>query len=415
MKPFSAEAVRKDFPIFSRPMNGKPLVYLDSAATTQKPARVIEALDRFYRESNANIHRGVYTLAEDATERYETARKRVAKFINAPTEKSVVFTRNTTESINLVAHSWARKFLKAGDEILLTDMEHHANTVPWYLLAQEKGVRLKSAPLTPRHTLDMEAFEKLLTPAVKLVAVTAMSNVLGTFNPIEEIVRLARKNGSFVLVDGAQSVPHGTTDVRKMGCDFLAFSAHKMLGPTGVGVLWAKSEILETMDPFLGGGEMISTVRLDKITWAEPPLKFEAGTSNYADVAVFSEAIDYLENLGQDAVRDHERRLVAYALKRLGERDDLEIFGPRDPSLQGGVISFRHKIVHAHDIGTILSDQGVAVRVGHHCAQPLMRALGVAATVRASFYVYSTEADVDALMDGLKQVDRVFRLEAAPK
>src|SRR5882672_4521398 len=277
--------IKKDFPLLSRSMNGKPLVYLDSAATSQKPNSVIEAIADFYRRHNANIHRGVYSLAEEATALYEETREKVARFINSPTHQTVIFTRNTTESINLVAHSWGRKFMKAGDEILITVLEHHANIVPWYLLAKEKGVKLKSAPLDKNQMLDMAAFKNLLTPSVKLVAVTAMSNVLGTITPIKEIVKLSHQNKSLVLVDGAQSVPHLPTDVKDLDCDFLAFSAHKMLGPTGVGVLWVRPEILERMDPFMSGGEMISKVTLEEITWAEPPFKFEAGTPNFADVA----------------------------------------------------------------------------------------------------------------------------------
>lgn len=411
---FDPARIRQDFPLLSAPSNGrKPVVYLDSAATTQKPASVIDALANFYRDSNANIHRGVYPLAEKATAAYENTRERVARFINAPSAASIIFTRNTTESINLVAHSWARKHLKAGDEILITDMEHHANFVPWYLLSKEKGVKLVSAPLTPAFNVDMSAFKKLLTPKVKLVAVTAMSNVLGTITPMDEIIQLAHANKSLALVDGAQSVPHMPTDVKAMDCDFLAFSAHKMLGPTGVGVLYAKPALLDAMDPFLGGGEMISTVSIEETTWAEPPLKFEAGTSNYADTAAFSASLDYLEKLGMKAIRDHEKEITGYALEKLRKISDLTLYGPQDPEKQGGAISFNHKIVHAHDVGTILGEEGVAIRVGHHCAQPLMKALGTSSTARASFYVYSTKDDVDALIAALGRVNTVFGLSAA--
>ncbi len=409
-KSFDPLKIRADFPLLSRTMNGRPLVYLDSAATTQKPNAVIEALSNFYRESNANIHRGVYPLAEAATALYENTRTKVAEFIKSPSSQNVIFTRNTTESINLVAHSWGRKFLKEGDEILITDFEHHANIVPWYQLSKEKGVKLKSVPITNDGQLDMAAFDRLLTPRVKLVAVTALSNVLGVRPPLQKIILMAHQNKSLVLVDGAQSVPHEPTDVAHMDCDFLAFSAHKMLGPTGVGVLWVRPEILDTMDPFMGGGEMISTVKLDTITWADAPLKFEAGTPNYADVAAFSVALDYLTHIGMETVRQHEKTLAAYALKRLLERPDITVYGPKILDEQGSAISFNHKIVHAHDVGTILGEEGIAIRVGHHCAQPLMEALHVPATARLSFYVYNTTDDVDAFINGLSKVDQVFGL-----
>lgn len=404
--------LRKDFPILSTKMAGKPLVYLDNAATTQKPNAVIDALAAFYREKNANIHRGVYPLAEEATDAYENTRKKVAAFINAPAVESIVFTRNTTESINLVAYSWARKHLKAGDEILITEMEHHANFVPWYLLSKERGVKLKVSPMTPEHTLDLEAFTKNLTSKVKLVAVTAMSNVLGTINPVKELVKLAHQNKSLVLVDGAQSVPHLATDVQDLDADFFAFSAHKMLGPTGVGVLYIRPELQETMDPFLTGGEMIHTVSIEETTWAEPPLKFEAGTSNFADVAAFAIALDYLEKIGMKAIRQHEKELTAYTLTELKKRSDLILYGPQDAEKQGGAISFNHKVIHAHDVGTILGEEGVAIRVGHHCAQPLMKALKIPATARVSFYIYNTKEDADAFLKALDRVGSVFGLGA---
>jgi len=410
MKKLNPIAIRKDFPIFNTKMAGKPLVYLDSAATTQKPLSVINALADFYKTSNANILRGVYPLAEEATRRYEEARTRVAKFINAPSTETVIFTRNATESINLVAHAWARKHLKKGDAILITDMEHHANFVPWYLLSKERGVTVKSAPLKGDQTLDVDAFKKLLTPEVKLVAVTAMSNVLGSFVPVKELAALAHKNNALILVDGAQSVPHEKTDVQELDCDFLAFSGHKMLGPTGVGVLWAKREVLETMDPFLGGGEMINTVSIAETTWAELPYKFEAGTSNFADAAAFTASIDYLENLGMDAVRAHEKELTAYALAELKKRPEIVLYGPQDAEKQGGAISFNHKIIHAHDVGTILGEEGVAIRVGHHCAQPLMKALKTPATARISLYIYNTKEDIQAFLKALDRVESVFGL-----
>ncbi len=412
---FNVDNIRKDFPILSRKINGKPLVYLDSAATTQKPNVVIDALANFYREHNANIHRGVYALAEESTEMYEVARRRTAKFINARSSDSVIFTRSTTEGINLVAHSWARKHLKAGDEIVLTELEHHANFVPWYILSKERGVKIKIAPIDSSTKIDLDAYKKMLTGKVKLVAATAMSNVLGTITPAKEMARLAHEVGALFLLDGAQSVPHMKTDVQDLGCDFLAFSAHKMLGPTGVGVLWVKPSVLDTMDPFMGGGEMIGVVSVENTTWAEAPMKFEAGTPNYADTAGFTPALDYLEKIGMDAIRAHEKKMVAYTLKRLAERDDLIVYGVSDPEKQGGAISFNHKVVHAHDVGTILGEASVCIRVGHHCAQPLMKALGTSSTARASFYIYSTEADVDALMTALDGVNSVFGLAGAKK
>lgn len=407
---FDSARIKNDFPILSKTMNGKALVYLDSAATTQKPSSVIEAIANFYRTSNANIHRGVYTLSEEATEQYEQTRKKTAAFIHAKSVREVIFTRNTTESINLVAYSWARKFLKKGDHIILSEMEHHANFVPWAMLSKERGIQIKIVPLLNKAGFDIEQYRKLLGPQVKLVAITAMSNVLGTILPLREIIDLAHSQGALVLIDGAQSAPHMPTDVQSLDCDFFCFSAHKMLGPTGVGVLWARESLLEKMDPFMGGGEMINTVSLDNTTWADLPLKFEAGTSNFADVAAFSTSLDYLTTLGMDNIRAHEIELIQYALNRLGSRDDLIIYGPCDAQTQGGAISFNHKRIHAHDVGTILSDQGIAIRVGHHCAQPLMKALNISSTARASFYVYTTKDDIDALVVALDQVNRVFDL-----
>lgn len=412
---FDAATVKKDFPILSRTMNGKPLVYLDSAATTQKPAAVIDALAEFYRSSNANIHRGVYPLAEEATARYEKVREDVARFLGSPTSNNIVFTRNATESINLVAHAWARKHLKKGDEILISLAEHHANIVPWYLLAKERGVVLKQIPLDKDFSIDLDAYVSLLTPKVRLVAVTAMSNVVGTIMPVREIVRQAHAKGALVLVDGAQSAPHLPTNLKEIDCDFYALSAHKMLGPTGVGVLWIKPSLVDSLDPFMGGGEMINSVQMDEITWAEPPLKFEAGTPDYPNVAAFSEAIAYLDRLSMEAVRAHEKEILGYALRRLEGVPSVKIYGPKDPEKMGGAIAFNHTVVHAHDVGTILGEEGVAIRVGHHCAQPLMRHMGVPATARVSFYVYNTREDVDAFVNALAKVDRVFGLTGAPR
>ena len=405
-----ARTIRKDFPIFDRVINGKPLVYLDSAATTQKPAVVIDALADFYRTNNANIHRGVYPLAEESTALYEQARANVASFIKSPTTHNVIFTRGTTESINLVARGWAAKHLKRGDEILVTELEHHANFVPWYMVAKETGATLKVVPLNDKFSIDLDVFKSMMTPRVKLVAVTAMSNVLGTFIPVEAVAKIAHAAGAVVMVDGAQSAPHLETDVQAMGADFFAFSAHKMLGPTGVGVLWVNSKVLESMDPYQGGGEMINTVCVDEVTWAEPPLKFEAGTPNYADAAAFTPALAYLSKIGMKAIRDHEKELVTYALQKLATLPEIHIYGPKDANLQGGVISFNHRVVHAHDVGTILGEEGVSIRVGHHCAQPLIKALGTSSTARASFYIYNTKDDVDALVRALARVDEVFGL-----
>ncbi|MFN0118403.1 MAG: aminotransferase class V-fold PLP-dependent enzyme [Elusimicrobiota bacterium] len=410
---FDPQKFRQDFPILKRTFSGKPLIYLDSAATTQKPNSVIDELSRFYRESNANIHRGVYALAEEATQLYEDARKNVSKFIGSLTSENVIFTRNTTESINLVAYSWARKFLKEGDEILISDMEHHANFVPWYILAKEKNIKLKTVSLNDDFTLNLELFQKLLTPQVKLVAVTSVSNVLGTINPIDKIIKLAHANGSKVLIDGAQSVPHLPTNITEMNADFFAFSAHKMLGPTGVGVLWVRPEILEQMDPFLGGGEMINAVSIEKTTWADLPYKFEAGTPNFADVAAFSKSIEYLNKVGMNAIREHEKELLQYAINKLSQFPDLQLYGTLNPETQSGALSFNHKVVHAHDVGTILGEEGIAIRVGHHCAQPLMKALKISSTARASFYLYNTKEEIDALVKGLEKVNKVFGLTGA--
>lgn len=405
------QALIKDFPILSRRINGKRLVYLDSAATTQKPASVIEAEAHFYRTSNANIHRGAYQIAQEATDLYEATRARVARLLNAPSADSIVFTRNATEAINLVAYSWARTELKAGDEILLTEIEHHANLIPWQLAAQATGAVLRFIPLGEDETLDLSGLERLVTSRTRLVAVTGMSNTLGLTPPLTQIIRAARGVGARVLVDGAQLVPHKPVDVRALDCDFLAFSAHKMLGPTGVGVLYARRELLESMPPFNGGGEMIRQVWLDRATWNDPPFKFEAGTPNFAGVIVFSTALDYLEKAGGLAALEiHEQGLIRYALEKLSAFPEIRIFGPKDPAQRGGVISFVHKEIHAHDLATLLDQEGVAIRSGHHCNQPLMRKLGVAATARASFYLYNVREDVDALVGALERAQRVFKV-----
>jgi cysteine desulfurase / selenocysteine lyase len=401
--------LRTDFPILERQVNGKRLVYLDSAATSQKPQAVLDAVDDFYRQRNANVHRGVYTLAEEATAAYEEARAKTARFIAAPSPREVIFTRSTTEAMNLVAHAWGRSNLKAGDAVVLTHMEHHANVVPWHMLAAERGIELRWIPLTPDGRLDLTELPRLLDGA-KLLGVTAVSNVLGTINDIAPLAEAAHAAGALILVDAAQAAPHLTLDVAALGADFLAFSGHKMLGPTGIGVLWARRELLEAMPPFLGGGEMISDVRLDGFTPAELPWKFEAGTPPIAEAVGLGAAIDYLRDVGMDAVRAHEVSLTSYAIASLKERhgDRFRVHGPADPESRSGVLSFEFADVHPHDIAQVLDSEGVCVRAGHHCAKPLMRVLGVNATARASFYVYNDEDDVDALSEALTSVEKMF-------
>ena len=409
MPTLDVRRIRQDFPILSRQVHGKPLVYLDNAATTQKPRQVLDALTAYYTHSNANIHRGLHTLAEEATAAYEAVRERTARFIGATSSRSIVFTRNTTESINLFARAWGRSRLGPGDQILLSEMEHHSNLVPWQLLAKETGASLSFLAVTDDGRLRLEELERLLSPRTKLVAITHMSNALGTINPIERIVERAHRQGIPVLVDAAQAAPHLPLDVRYLGCDALAFSAHKMLGPTGVGVLYAREEWLEAMDPFLGGGEMIADVQLTSSTWNEIPWKFEAGTPNIADVIAFGEALAYLERLGMSEVRAHECELTAYAWKQLQALDGVTLYGPPgDAEDRGSAISFNLDGLHPHDVGTVLDSEGVAIRAGHHCAKPLMRRLGVAATARASFYVYNTREEVDRLVEGVRAVRAFF-------
>jgi cysteine desulfurase / selenocysteine lyase len=400
---------KSDFPILRRQVNGKRLVYLDSAATSQKPQAVLDVMDHYYEERNANVHRGVYSLAEEATAAYEEARRKVARFIGASRREEVVFTKSTTEAMNLVAHSWARTNLQAGDAVLLTQMEHHANVVPWHMLAAERGVEVRWIPLTDEGHLDLSNLDELLA-GVRLVGVTAVSNVLGTINDVRSVADAAHAAGAVVLVDAAQSVPHLPVDVGALGADFLAFSGHKMLGPTGVGVLWARMDLLEAMPPFLGGGEMITDVRLDGFTPAEPPLRFEAGTPPIAEAIGLGAAIDYIGNVGLDAIRAHEVELTRYALGMLDERfgERLRVHGPPRAEERSGVISFDMGTIHAHDVAQVLDAEGVCVRAGHHCAKPLMRVLGVPATARASFYIYNDRADVDALGDALAAVEKMF-------
>jgi cysteine desulfurase/selenocysteine lyase len=389
-------------------VHGKPLVYLDNAATTQKPRAVIEALVHFYEHHNANIHRAIHALGEEATAAYEETRAKVAQFINAPGPECIVFTRNATESINLVAYAWGRQNLGPGDEIVLTEMEHHSNLVPWQRLAQETGASVKYIGVADDGTLALNGLDNFIGERTKLVAVTHVSNSLGTINPVADIVAAAHRRGAVAVVDGAQGAPHMPVDVQAQDCDFYAFSAHKMLGPTGVGVLYGRYELLDAMPPFLSGGEMIRRVRLDGANWNDVPWKFEAGTPNVADVIAFSAALDYLTALGMDNVRAHEEELAAYALRRLRQREELIVYGPLDASRRGGVVSFNYPDIHPHDVGTILDREGVAIRAGHHCTQPLMNRLGVAGTVRASFYIYNTAEEVDALLDGIEKVRSFF-------
>ena len=399
--------IKKDFPILDQQVHGRRLVYLDSASSSQKPAAVIDAMSTYYETTHANVHRGVYAIAEEATRLFEGGRSALARFIGAgPGE--VVFTKNVTEAINLVAYSWGRANLSAGDVMVLTEMEHHANLVPWLALKAERGIELRYLPLTDDGLLDLSDLDRTLDGA-KLLGVSAMSNVLGTINPIRELADAAHAAGALILVDGAQQAPHLPTDVHALGADFFGCTGHKMLGPTGIGVLWARPELLEAMPPFLGGGEMIRDVRLDGFTTNDVPWKFEAGTPPIAEAVGLAAAVEYLNVLGMPAVREHELSLTTYALGALRDRyPDLVIHGPSDPAQRGGVISFNYKDVHPHDLSQVLDEAGVCVRAGHHCAKPLMRRLGVGATARASFSVYNDEADVDALVDALATADRLF-------
>jgi cysteine desulfurase/selenocysteine lyase len=408
--PLNVEALRKDFPLLARTVHDRPIVYLDSASSALQPRAVIDAMARYYETTHANVHRGVYATAEEATHLYEQARVVVGRFIGAPAPADeIVFTKNTTESINLVAHTWARTNLKAGDHILLTEMEHHANIVPWLMLAEDVGLELRYIPVDGEGRLDLSDLATLMA-GVKLVGVSAMSNVLGTINPIAEIAGVAHSAGAVVLVDGAQLVPHAPVDVTTLGADFLAFSGHKMMGPTGIGVLWARRELLNAMPPFLGGGGMILDVKLDSFRPAPPPGRFEAGTPPIAEAVGLSTAVDYLSDIGLDRIRAHELDLTNYALARLDEKlgSDCRIFGPPAGADRGGVMSLAYRDVHAHDLAQVLDQFGVCVRPGHHCAKPLMRKLGVQATARASLSLFSDEHDIEVLIEGLVEAGRLF-------
>jgi cysteine desulfurase/selenocysteine lyase len=408
----SVDKIRKDFPILQRKVrNDKNLVYFDNAATTQKPIQVINTITDFYANHNSNIHRAVHALAEEATEAYETSRDKIAKFLNIKDRQEIVFVRGTTEAINLVAYAWGRQNIQEGDIIVTTEYEHHSNIVPWQLLTQEKHAKLEYIAVDDNGELILEQLDQVLTSGkVKLVAVSQMSNVLGTITDVATLVEKCKKAGVRVLIDGAQSVPHMKVDLDSLGCDFFAFSAHKMLGPTGVGVLWAKKELLEQMAPFHGGGDMIREVHKYETTWNDLPYKFEAGTPNIADVIGFAAAIDYLNEIGMDYVRAHEIEITKYALDKLSKIPGIKIYGTSDISKRGGVISFNFADIHPHDLATIIDEDGIAIRSGHHCAQVLMEKLDIAATSRASFYIYNTKEEVDVLINSLSRAARLFKL-----
>jgi cysteine desulfurase/selenocysteine lyase len=405
---FDVDTIRQDFPILHQQMNGKPLVYLDSGASSQKPLSVIQSMDEYYRTYNANVHRGIYQLSEKASAAYEEARKKVARFVNAKSWREVIFTRNATESINLVAYTWGRQNIKAGDTILVTEMEHHANLVPWQQLVAEKGARLAYIPVDACGYCDMVAFDRLIDDTVKLVAVTQMSNVLGTVTPLGEMAARAHAVGALVLVDGAQAVPHMPTDVQAFDADFLAFSGHKMLGPTGIGVLYGKRAILREMPPFLTGGDMIRKVTFEGAEWNELPWKFEAGTPAVAEAIGLGAAVDYLNGLGMHEVRKHEIELTAYAFERLSLVEGIHIYGPPDPTARGGAVAFTLGDIHPHDLASVLDREGIAIRAGHHCAMPLHAKLGLTATARASFYVYNRPSDIDRLAEALDMARDLF-------
>ncbi len=408
MSPLDVTALRRDFPALHQEVNGKQLVYLDNAATSQKPRAVLDVLSSYYQQDNANVHRGIHELSRRATVAYEEAREKVARFIGAADPAEVVWTRGTTESINLVANTWGPASLQAGDEILLSVMEHHSNLVPWQILARRTGARLRFIELDDDGKLVLDDLPALVSDRTRLVAVSHVSNALGTINPVKEIIAAAKRVGALVLLDGAQGVVHTKLDVQDVGADFYAFSGHKMCGPTGIGVLWARRELLEAMPPWQGGGDMIEFVDRDMSTWAEVPHKFEAGTPNIAGAIGLGAAVDYLASVGMDAIAAHERELVRYAMERMDRIPGLRIYGPRDPAERSAVLSFTLGDAHPHDISTILDSEGIAVRAGHHCAQLVMKRFGLAATARASFYLYNTRAEADRLVEGLETVRSIF-------
>ncbi len=403
---FDVEAIRNDFSILKQETDPS-LIYLDSAATSQTPDPVIEAMDAYYRTYNSNIHRGIYRISEEATAKYEEARQRIGRFINARRSSQIIFTRNTTESINLVAYSWGSANLQEGDEILVTVMEHHSNLLPWQLLSQRTGAKMRFIEVTDEGVLQLDGLETLLTERTKLVAITHVSNVLGTINPVKELTAAAHAIGAKVLIDGAQSVPHFDVDVRELDCDFLAFSGHKMCGPTGIGILYGKSDLLEEMPPFLGGGSMIRSVQRESSTYADVPAKFEAGTPAIAEAIGLAAAVDYLNQVGLEAIFVHEQELLEYAHQKLAEIEGITIYGPK-PRQKTGAITFNLEGIHPHDLAGVLDTVGVAVRAGHHCAQPLMQKFGVIATARASFYLYNKLDEIDSLYEGLLKAQRML-------
>ena len=403
----SITEIRNDFPILQQEVHGHPLAFLDSAASSQKPLQVIEAMDRYYRTTHANVHRGVHTLSENATAAYENARLRVARFVNAASPKEIIYTRNATESLNLVAYSWGRANLGPGDEVLITEMEHHSNIVPWQLICEMTGATLRYVPITPQGELDFDALDELLTERTKVFAFTAMSNVLGTINPVAELVGRAHAVGAIAVVDGAQSVPHLATDVQALDADFLAFSSHKMLGPTGVGVLYGKRALLEAMPPFLGGGDMIREVKMTGSSWNDLPYKFEAGTPAIAEAIGLGVAVDYLNNLSMNWVAAHERGITTYAWEQIHQVEGVRVLGP-GPDQRGGLLAFVLGDIHPHDVAAVLDMEGVAVRAGHHCAQPIHDHYGISATTRASFYVYNTKEEVARFVAALYKAKEIF-------
>jgi cysteine desulfurase/selenocysteine lyase len=410
-KHLDARQIKSDFPILSREFQpGVSLVYLDSAATSQKPRLVIDAMNDYYQQYNANVHRGIHKLSEESTSAYEGARERIARFINAPDPATIIFVRNTTEALNLVAYSWGRRNIQKGDEILLTEMEHHSNIVPWQLLAEENGASIRYIPFTDTGLLDMNRLPELLTERTKLVCFASMSNVFGTINPSQEIIQAAHSVGALTVVDAAQSVPHLPVDIQELDCDFLAFSGHKMCGPTGIGILYGKRDLLEAMPPFLGGGDMIRRVRLEGSTWNELPWKFEAGTPSIAEGIGLGAAVDYLSQFGMDKIHAHEQFITGYALEALSEVKGLRVLGP-PVGQKGGVAAFTLDGLHPHDIAQLLDEDGIAIRAGHHCAMPLHNKLSIPASARASFYLYTTTDDIDRLVLGLNRVRKVFRLD----
>lgn len=406
---YDLSRVRDDFPILKRMIGSEPLVYLDNAATSMKPRSVIDALVDYYERYNSNVHRGVHTLSMEATEAYEIAREKIGAFINAPSAANLIFVRNTTEAINMVAYTWAMANINAGDRIVVTEMEHHSNLVPWQHVARVRGAELRFLKIDADYKLDLTDVDEVFGSSTKLVAITHMSNVLGTITPVKQVAEAAHRAGALILIDGAQSVPHMPVDVQDLDCDFLAFSGHKMAGPTGIGVLYVREEVMEQMEPFMRGGDMVREVSYEDASWNDLPMKFEAGTPNIADAIALGASVDYLNALGMDNVRQHEIELTRYALERLGEIEEVSLYGTQDMSMRGGVISFYLGNIHPHDIGTVLDNAGIAIRAGHHCAMPLVRSrLMVPATARASFYLYNTEQEVDKLIDGLKQAQGFF-------